>query len=368
MPIYLDYNATVPIRPAARAAVVAALDVVGNPSSVHRFGREARRALEDARESVAALVGAAPAEVVFTSGGTEANNLALRGSGRQRILVSALEHPSVAAAVPEAEVIPAGPDGVVDLAALETMLRDDGRPALVSVMLANNETGGIQPVAAVAEIARRAGALVHCDAVQAAGRLPIDVHALGLDYLSISGHKLGGPPGVGALVCAGEAPLAAVALGGGQERRRRGGTENVAGVVGFGAAAAEAYSDIADQPRLAGLRDRLEADIAAIAPEAPVFGKAAPRLANTSCIGLPGMRAETQVMAFDLEGIAVSAGAACSSGKVSASPVLLAMGVDPTQAACAIRVSLGWQTREEDVTAFVRAWAALYRRRTARAA
>ena len=360
--IYLDYNATAPMKPSVRAAVCDALDLLGNPSSVHAFGRAARRAVEDARERVAALVGAAPAQIVFTGSGTEANNLAIRGSGRPRILVSAVEHDSVFASAAEAEVIPVSTDGIVNLAAFAAMLARDSRPALVSVMLANNETGVIQPTQEVIALAHGAGALVHGDAVQAAGRLPIDFAGLGLDYLSLSAHKLGGPPGTGALVCADGAPLAAVILGGGQERRRRAGTENVPGIVGFGRAAEEAQGDIADQPRLAGLRERLERELRLIRPDLTIYGESAARLANTSCFATPGVRSEMQVMALDLKGIAVSAGAACSSGKVGPSRALLALGGAGGDPGCAIRVSLGWDSTQADVDGFVQAWAGLYGR------
>ena len=360
-PTYLDYNATAPLRPAAAAAIVEALERFGNASSVHSFGRQARRAIEDARAAVAALVGAAPAHVVFTGSGTEANNLALAGGGRR--LVSAIEHDSVLASTDRdgpAERIPVDRHGVVDLAALPRLLDGAGAPALVSVMLANNETGVIQPVAQVAGVAHAHGARVHCDAVQAAGRLPIDMAALGADTLSLSAHKLGGPQGVGALVVAEHVELMPLLRGGGQERRRRAGTENVAGIAGFGAAVTAAMAD--DTGALARLRDRLEARLLTIAPEAVMHGRAAPRLANTSCIGLPGVSAETQVIALDLAGVAVSAGAACSSGKMAPSHVLRAMGVDEEGAAGAIRVSLGWRSAAGDVDRFVAAWTDLYTR------
>lgn len=367
-PIYLDYNAGAPIKPEVQAAIVEALALTGNPSSVHRFGREARRRIEDARERVAALAGARAADVIFTAGGTEANNLALSGSGRTRLLVSAIDHDSVRAAAPDAEILPVRPDGRLDLDALRARLAEEARPALLSVQLANNETGVIQPVAEAAALARAAGALVHCDAVQAAGKVPILMAALGADYLSLSAHKLGGPPGVGALVAAPGAPLTPAIRGGGQERSRRGGTENLPGIIGFGTAAALAAAELADQPRLARLRDRLEAAVTEAAPDAPIYGKAAPRLANTSCVGMPGVRSESQLMGFDLAGIAVSAGAACSSGKVAQSHVLLAMGVDPAAAACAIRVSLGWATEEAHVERFVDVWKDIFRRARTRAA
>ena len=358
---YLDHNATSPLRPAAFDAMVEALRAGGNPSSVHRAGRKARSLIDAARRQVAALVGALPAEVVFTSGGTEANNMALGGSGRKRVLVSAVEHDSVLKAAPAAEIIPVDADGVVDLAALERMLAASNEPALVSVMFANNETGVLQPIADVVRLARKAGALVHCDAVQGAGKVPVDLHGLGVDYLSLSAHKLGGPTGVGALVVRTGAPFASDRRGGGQESNRRAGTENVAGIAGFGAAADAARIQLAEGGlAVDGLRDRLEASLRAIAPEARVFGAGAKRLGNTSCISMPGVKAETQVMALDLAGVCVSAGAACSSGKVQRSPVLAAMGVEPAVADTAIRISCGWNTESDDIERLIAAWRDLY--------
>lgn len=364
-PVYLDYNATAPLKPAAKAAMIEAMELIGNPSSVHRFGRSTRRLLEDSRAKVAALVGVAPSRVVFTSGGTEANGLALVGSGRRRALISAIEHDSVRAAaqrLPQTDEIPVSGDGIVDLAALDRLLGANASDVIVSVMLANNETGVVQPVAEIAAFAHSRGALVHCDAVQAAGKLPLDVAALGVDLLTLSAHKLGGPAGVGALVVRDGLDLAPVMVGGGQERRRRGGTENLTGIAGFGAAAAAVVDDLADQPRLAAFRDRIEAGVQALAPAARVFGADAQRLANTSCLTMPGVTSEIQVMAFDLAGVAVSAGAACSSGKVAASHVLRAMGIVEAEAASAIRVSLGWRSEAADVDAFLQAWGELYAR------
>jgi cysteine desulfurase len=348
---YLDHNATSPLRPVAFDAMVEALNAGGNPSSIHKPGRAARARIDNARKQVAGLVGALPGEVVFTSGGTEANNMALRGHGR--VLVSAIEHESVLKAVPDAERIAVDGNGVIDLAALERLLSH--KPALVSVMFANNETGVIQPIAEIARLARAAGALVHCDAVQAAGKVPVDLHGLGVDYLSLSAHKLGGPTGVGALVVRDGAPLAADRVGGGQESWRRAGTENVAGVAGFGAAAEASQGGL----DVTALRDRIEASL-----PGRVHGDRAPRLPNTTCISMPGVRAETQVMALDLAGVAVSAGSACSSGKVTRSAVLTAMGIDLAEADSAIRISCGWNTVFEDIDRLIAAWQGLYIRVT----
>lgn len=355
----MDYNATAPMRPEAIEAMKAAMTLDGNPSSVHRFGRLARRAIEDARDEIAALIGARAENIVFTSGGTEANALALRGSGRSRVLASAVEHESVLRNC-DAELIPVDRDGIVDLAALERMLSENVALALVAVMLANNETGVIQPIAAVAAIAHRFGALLFCDAVQAGGKLDIDVHALGADLLSLSAHKLGGPKGVGALYVAPHVALVPLLKGGGQERRTRAGTENVAGIAGFGAAARVAREKGGRAARVAELRDALESRLRGLSAEAIILGGTARRLPNTSCIAMPGVPSETQVIAFDLAGLAVSAGSACSSGKVEPSRVLLAMGAGKSVAESAIRVSLGWTNREEDINRFVEAWGRLH--------
>jgi cysteine desulfurase len=363
--IYMDYNATVPIRPAAAAAVTAALGLGGNPSSVHVHGRAARRLIENARAQVAAAIGALPQEIVFTSGATEANNLVLAGSGRQRILVSAIEHDSLRTGGRDLELIPVSATGVVDLGALSAMLARTSRPALVSVMLANNETGVIQPVAEAARIAHQHGALMHCDAVQAVGRLPVDVRALDVDLLSLSAHKIGGPAGVGALFVRDGLDLAPLLSGGGQERGRRAGTENISGIAGFGAAADMVVQELTFGERLADLRDMLETRIRAARPEALIFGAEAPRLANTLCVALPGVGAETQVMALDLAGVAVSAGAACSSGKLKPSAVLTAMGAPPELASAAIRVSFGWRSEESDIDRFMAAWRGLSARNLA---
>lgn len=357
--LYLDHNATTPMRPAAVAAVNRALGIVGNPSSVHRFGRLARSLVEDAREQVALLVETDPAWVIFTSGGTEANTLALTATRPAAVLVSAIEHASVGEAMAGAVRIPVTAAGVIDMNALDMHLRAAPPPALVSVMLANNETGALQPVAAIAAMARRLGAFVHCDAVQAAGKLPIKMGELGVQMLSLSAHKLGGPPGVGALVVDPALPFAPLLRGGGQERRRRAGTENMIGIAGFGAAAVAA-ARLDDTARLAPLRDRIESEILAASPTTRIFGTDTARLPNTSCLATPGLPAETQVIAFDLRGIAISAGAACSSGKIEISHVLRAMGVGEDLARTAVRVSLGWTTTADDVDRFVAAWKAIH--------
>lgn len=359
-PVYLDYNATVPLRPTVVEAMAAALRETGNPSSVHRFGRAARRAVEMAREAVGAMVGAEGARVVFTAGGTEANNLALAAPGR-RLLVSAVEHESVLRPAGDAARIPVDPAGVVDLTALERMLAG-APPALVAVMLANNETGVIQPVAEVARIAHAHGVLVHCDAVQAAGKIAIDWAALGVDSLALSAHKLGGPQGVGALIVADAVELRPMQRGGGQERGLRAGTENVAGIVGFGLAAEIAARELDAMVDIARLRDDIETRVMRAVPAAAVLGGSARRLPNTSCLAMPGVAAETQVMALDLAGIAVSAGSACSSGKVKASHVLAAMGVAEAVAGSAIRVSVGWGSTPADADRFVESWISLWAR------
>jgi cysteine desulfurase len=361
---YLDWNATAPPRAEASAAVADALVRWGNPSSVHRRGRAARQMIEHARETIAALIsGVDPAGMIFVGGGTEANNLALRGTGRDRILVSAVEHDSVIHAAPTAEAIPVDHNGVLRLDALDWLLAADPRPSLVSVMFANNETGVIQPVAEIAALARRYGALFHCDAVQAAGKLPLHMDLIGADLITLSAHKLGGPLGIGALVATRELDLLPLLRGGGQERGRRAGTENLPGIAGFAAAASTAATEIAVYERVAALRDELEARIATLAPGAIVIGASVPRLPNTSALAMPGIPAETQVIALDLDGVMVSAGAACSSGKVGPSHVLAAMGIEPVIAASTIRVSLGWSSCEDDIANFLRAWTALGQRR-----
>ena len=364
---YLDWNATAPMRAEARAALSSALEAAGNPSSVHSEGRAARKLVEDARTQLAHTIGARVDAIVFTSGGTEANAQALTPgwslSGRActRLIVSAIEHPSVLAggrfAPADVSHAPVTRDGVLDLDKLRALLRAGG-PALVSLMLANNETGALQPVPEAARIVHEGGGVLHVDAVQALGRVPLNAAELGADLLTLSAHKIGGPKGVGALViCNGNLHLPqALIRGGGQERSRRAGTENVAGIAGFGAAAAAAHiKGAAETGHMLGVRDRLERGLAAI-EGATVFSAAVPRLPNTTLFALKGIRAETAVIALDLEGIAVSSGAACSSGKVQPSHVLAAMGVDPELSRGAIRVSTGYATKEGDIDRTLETW------------
>ncbi len=359
---YLDCNATAPLRPEARDAMRAAMELGGNPSSVHRMGRLARRTLETAREQVADLAGVHAGEIVFTSGGTEANAMAIAGAARAgkigRILVSAIEHACVPAAAEATGLpvttLPVTPDGTLDLAALDAALADNETPALVCVMAANNETGVIQPIGDIAETARRHGARLHVDAVQAAGKIAMSDCALA-GTLALSAHKFGGPQGVGALVLREPEGFAPVTGGGGQELRRRAGTENVIGIAGFGAAA-EAASRCANTGRLRDEAERRAASIAAATGHTlKIAGEGAPRLPNTACLAFAGLRAETLVMALDLSGVCVSAGSACSSGKVTRSHVLDAMGYDATLAEGAIRVSFGWANTMDDVERFATA-------------
>lgn len=358
---YLDHNATSPLRAEARVAVDRALAIGGNASSVHVRGRQARALIEEARSQVAGLAGAAPGQVVFTSGGTEANALALCGAVYgaaeaeariTRLFVSAVEHPSVlanAAALTERfaglrlETIPVTPDGVADVEALQTALREGKGRALIALMAANNETGVIQPVEAAARLAHETGALLLVDAVQAAGKMPVPK----ADYVTLSAHKIGGPQGVGALILDRDAPFAPMVAGGGQEQGRRAGTENLPGIAGLGAAAAALTT--------AGsvLRDQFETKLRQTVPDAVIFGEKAMRLPNTSNFALPGVPAETALIGLDLDGVMVSTGAACSSGRVKRSHVLAAMGVSDALAGCALRISFGWDSSEADVYAAV---------------
>jgi cysteine desulfurase len=365
--IYLDWNATTPLRLEARAAMAAAWDIFGNPSSVHAEGRQARRLVEEARSIVAAAIGAPPRNVIFTSGGTEANALALapglrkaRGLPVERLLVSAIEHASVLAGgrfpVDAISSVGVTRSGIVDLGRLRAAL-ESGPPALVSVMAANNETGAIQPVKDAAEMVHAAGGLLHVDAIQVFGKIPFDINLMGADLVTLSAHKIGGPKGVGATVLAeGVAGFEPLLRGGGQDLGRRAGTENVAGIAGFGAAAKAAIAAReSDAARLEGLRNRLETGLRRTGG-VTIFSEDASRLPNNTLFTAPGLKAETAVIGFDLEGVAVSSGSACSSGKVQPSHVLQAMGFGPELAQGAVRVSLGWSTREEDIDRCLEAW------------
>ena len=389
--VYLDWNATAPLRPEARAAMLHALEEIGNPSSIHAEGRRARAIVETAREQVARLVGAEPHDVVFTSGATEAAMHALTpewsgGAAFGRLNVSAIEHPCVLAggrfAAEAVTRVPVTGAGTIDLTQLKQLLTQQARP-LVALMAANNETGVVQPVAEAAGLAHAAGGLLVCDAVQAAGRLRIDIRELATDALLLSAHKLGGPKGVGALVLADDRVAPAPLLrGGGQEQRQRAGTENVAGIAGFGAAAKVARQELVNAPRLSALRDRLETAVKRItnAPQSvandtqSVFPVTLAdkvvnaRLANTTLLTMPGVSAQMLLMQLDLAGFSVSAGAACSSGKLSRSHVLVAMGVAPEIADGAIRVSIGTTTTTDDIDRFAAAWEQIFAARMKREA
>ena len=381
---YLDHNATSPLRDEARLAMDRAAEIGGNPSSVHASGRAARAIVEDARAVIAGFVGAQSKDVIFTSGGTEANTLALfgavqgaAGEGQRitRLFVSAIEHDSVlagAVALSErsagvrVETLAVSSDGVIDLEALRIALREGKGRALVAVMAANNETGVVQPLADVSRLAKESGAVLLVDAVQAAGKMAVSFSDIGADYVSLSAHKLGGAQGVGALVVCEGAPFSPQILGGGQEHGRRAGTENVPGIAGFAAAVRAARTD--ESSRIRALRTRFESALKRNAPDAIVFGEDAPRLDNTSNFAIPNMPAETAIMALDLDGISVSSGAACSSGNVAPSHVLAAMGVSESLARCALRVSLGWNSQEADVDAATTSLMTLRTRIRARAA
>lgn len=347
--IYCDYNAQAPLRAPARAAMAAALDHVGNPSSIHGAGRAAKAMLETARETLAGLIGASAGDIIFTGGATEALQLTLeaaRVGGAASLIYSAIEHDALDAAArhwPGAQAASVTPHGQIDLERLAALISAAPAPCLVAVMHANNETGAIQPIAAVAPLAHAAGGFLLVDASQSLGRAPVDRQILGADYLIASSHKLGGPAGAGLIALGPGAPFANVRPGGGQERGRRSGTENVAAIVGFAAAAADAVAGLdAEAARLAGLRDAFESALRAAHPDAVIFAKDGPRLPNTSLFAAPGLSAEIALIGLDLEGVCASSGAACSSGKVRGSRVLAAMGVDAALARCALRISFGW--------------------------
>jgi len=369
MSIYLDYNATSPLRDEARAAMLAAMDVIGNPSSVHSEGRKARSMVEAARTRIMDLMGGCAGRICFTSGGTEANALGVIGgakaNGAERLILSAIEHDAVRGAAEASglavETLSVTADGVADLDHLRTLL--NGPKALVALMAVNNETGVIQPIAEAAALIREANGLLHVDAVQAAGRIALGEIGLSADTVALSAHKIGGPKGVGALHIGKAYDVTPLLKGGGQELGDRAGTENLVGIAGFGAAAQKALAELEDQDRLAGLRDTVEQTLG----DAQVIGQAAPRVSNVSALLMAGVKAETQIMAFDLEGICVSAGSACSSGKVGPSHVMTAMGLDDDQSQSVIRVSLGFGTTQDEIEKFCAAWRAIHGRLAGRA-
>ena len=365
--IYLDYNATAPTRPSVIEAVAEAMQLVGNPSSVHTSGRAARRVMEDARKQIAKLSGTVPANIVFTGGATESNNLALSGFGQTiEIITTTAEHPSILEPV-EARRVSVDDQGVIDLVELDQVLAtDSGGVKLLSIILINNETGVIQPLEEILPIARKHGVKVHVDAVQAAGKMDLSFDDWDIDLMSLSAHKIGGPKGIGALVVHPRNHLTAAIRGGGQEKGRRAGTENVPGAAGFGEAARLALSEMPDQATIWALRDQMEQHIKTRLPGCLVMGEMALRAGHVSCIAAPGLKAETQVMAMDLAGFAVSAGSACSSGKVRQSHVLAAMGFPPEIAGSAIRISLGQGTTAEEIDKFVDAYCSYVEKQSAK--
>ncbi len=359
--VYLDHNATAPLRPEVAALMASVQALPLNPSSVHAYGRKAKHLLNEARRKIAETIGAFPHEIAFSSSATEANNMALRGFPERRVFVSAAEHPSVLWAQEIPLHLSHHNGGILDIGSLDAALRSSASSALVSIQLANNETGVIQPISEIARIVHTYNGLLHVDAVQAFGKTPLDLGVLGADMLTFSAHKWGGPLGAAALVVRGELNLQPLMRGGKQEQGRRPGTENLAAIGGM-ALAVELSQDDSHTGRLKHWRDAMEAEIAACAPGAVMWGQNAPRLPNTSCVSMPGVGNEVQLMDFDLQGIMVSAGSACSSGRVEASHVLLAMGANEEMAKSAIRVSAGWNTKESDIQRFTTAWKKLYQR------
>ena len=363
--IYLDYNATAPIRPEVIAIMTEAMKSAHNASSVHYAGRAGRKYVEQAREYVAELVNLPTPQIIFNSGATEGNNTVLHyfteSYPQEQILVSSIEHPSILEANPDMKRVSVTKEGIIDLDSLDTLLRET-KTSLVSIMLVNNETGIIQPVKEISDLTHKHGALLHVDASQAAGRIEIDAPAYGIDFLTLSAHKFGGPQGVGAL-CLGLCGITPTLLhGGGQEKSARAGTENVAGIAGFGTAAQIASDELEDyQSRLSSLQNRLEEELLKF-EHIQIYGQTQNRVVNTTLMAVPGLSSETLLMNFDLEGIAISNGSACSSGKVEPSHVLKAMGESGEAASGALRISTGWNTTSEDIDAFLNGWQKIYDR------
>lgn len=352
MSVYLDYNATSLQRPQSIEAMQGWLALPANPSSAHSYGRAAKKQLEDARKTIAEKISAWPNEIIFTASGTEANATALLGFPERGLLVSAVEHSSVLKHANHDGTIKVDANGLIDFADLEKKLTASEQPVLVSIMLANNETGVIQPISEIAELCKKHGALLHCDAVQALGKIPVDFSLLGADMLSISAHKCGGLLGAAALVIKNNLSIKPLLTGGGQELGRRAGTENIAAIAGF-ASAIEAI-DLNAMKTLRGYMDIMETKVQSAG--GIIFGKDVERLPNTTCVAMPGVSSEIQLIDFDLNGYAVSAGSACSSGRIEKSHVLLAMAVDSALAGCAIRVSTGWNTTPDEIEKFTDAW------------
>jgi len=355
MPLYLDHNATAPMRPEIRDLVIEIMQNVGNGSSVHAYGRNARKHIETARGQVADLCAVSPDQVTFTSGATESINTVLCGYTDKRVLVSSIEHPAVLQSAPHAVHIPVTSDGIIDLNALEKELKASPT-ALICLMLVNSETGVIQPVEQAAKLAHEHDALLMVDAVQGAGRIDISLPKLGADYMAISAHKMAGPQGVGALITKSGLETPRLMRGGGQEKNCRAGTHNTAGIAGMGLAAEIAKTQMVHYVEITKLRDDMEAQIRQITNKVTIYGDNAPRVGNTSNIGLAGMPAQTQMMALDLDGIAVSSGSACSSGSFKPSHVLTAMGASEADAKSALRISMGWNTTKADIDAFLQSY------------
>ena len=359
---YLDFNATAPIRPEVIRAMVEGMKQGGNASSVHTEGRSARSSVEKSRKLVANLVGCDSRAVIFTGSGTEANNQALNCTGHEQLIVSSIEHESVLKARTNVSICPVTSEGVINLEELEKILHGNKLSKIVSLMYANNETGVIQPVIDATLLAHKYGALMHCDAVQAAGKIPIDFSKLNVDFLSLSAHKIGGPQGVGALISKDHNVIKGLIRGGGQENGLRAGTENVPGIIGYGVAAEAALLQLENFNQLCLLRNELEKRLLEIGSSITFFAQNIKRLPNTSKFATPGLASEVQVMAFDLDGVSISAGSACSAGRIDTPYVLSAMGVEDDLAKCAVRVSLGWTTTQFDVDRLITSYEALYAR------
>jgi len=358
--IYMDYNASAPLLPDVREAMLDVMGRAGNSSSIHSHGRVMRSYVDTARRQILEGIDAKGAKLIFTGSATESNNMILKGAKVKSHIISAIEHPSLFQVRDDVYRIPVGEDGVIRLEALESLLKELPAPALVSIMMVNNETGVIQPVAEAAKIARSYGAIVHTDAVQAVGRIPLSFHDLGVDVMTIAAHKFGGPAGIAALVYRDPIEILPLIAGGGHEQGLRAGTQNVSLIEGMRVAISESFKVLQNSQLIQELRDSIENQILEICPDAKIIGKNVKRIPNTSCVSMPGVSAEVQLMAFDLAGISVSSGSACSSGKVRPSHVMEAIGVDVTQTGGVLRISLGWDTKPQDVDAFIQTWKQIY--------